>query len=869
MSPIPRRSPPNDPGSLLGFHFPLKIWKEIGGRELQLARDQPLILSTQGDGIQEIILDYGRCVGGLPFIETLKVTSNGRPAVVDVVYSETSAGVHNRRKGDGPFFGLSNAMDTYRAKTLYFVPSKTPKLMEFKLPQTSQRYQKLTLVTPNCSVAIASIGFRQLRARTLGESRFVSSSELLNNIWRDGVNTIDRCTVEAGEVQEVWKVAEFGTRIPGQRWAPCRHGTHWKDKAIKFKVKIESGGASWGVHMVESGLIFLIDIASRRLLAFEGTANTPPAISKGTWDLPGSLDLFDWLRIDTEARGSSVLVKINNRKVALVKRLSIYSSPGAEPNTGSVAFGGPEHYLAIYRSLVVRDVDDKILYENDMRLKNKVRVLSDFQVGTNQIPCTVDSAKGHRICSAGDLLVMCRSIYHSTGHLEAVLGSISLLSSHQGTDGYLGNISPIQKIFFENERSEPPTYAFFSLTFSFQLLVVVKDYWMYTGDFSIVERIWDKLESSLNFARLFEDKRGLIVAPPSMSRDFMSSDILVGASSKLNLAYYDALISMSKMCCMFGVEDQYTSRANALKEQILENFWHQETGVLRLSDRTPPSTISHEVNAYGRILGIVPQRESSDELLGISKGGELPRVIRDSEGGKGVQVVSPYTCGMAVEALFQAEKGHDAVKLVERVWGPMADPEMSEYSGGHWKEMKPNGQPTSSRTSMMQARSTWPVSILPKYLAGVEPLSPGWSRWKVHPVLAGLSFVDYRLSTSKGEISVAIHIHEASSTGELTVYVPKGTVAELYPPEGWIFLASRSVCAEYLEKKVVIGQDEEVTLRLCVSPQDRQDRQSASIRHNVRQLPWEDYEPETQEEQPKTPSCIKRLGRKVFRLHRE
>lgn len=99
MSPIQRRSPPNDPGSILGFKFPLKIWREIGGRELYLAQNQPLVLSTQGDGIQEIILDYGRSVGGIPFIETVAVTSNGRPAVVDVVYSETSIGVHNKRKG--------------------------------------------------------------------------------------------------------------------------------------------------------------------------------------------------------------------------------------------------------------------------------------------------------------------------------------------------------------------------------------------------------------------------------------------------------------------------------------------------------------------------------------------------------------------------------------------------------------------------------------------------------------------------------------------------------------------------------------------------------------------------------------------------
>lgn len=350
----------------------------------------------------------------------------------------------------------------------------------------------------------------------------------------------------------------------------------------------------------------------------------------------------------------------------------------------------------------------------------------------------------------------------------------------------------------------------------------------------------------------------------------MSPDTFLGASSKLNLAYYDALVSMSKMCKMVGVEDRFTLRANVLKKRILETFWHQETGVLRMSDCTPPTMISHEVNAYGKTLGIIPNFSSSVELLGLSKTGELPQVIRNLDGGRDVKVVSPYTCGMAAEALFKAGKGNEAVELIKRVWGPMADKESSEYSGGHWKEMKPNGQPTSPSMSMMQARSTWPVFLLPKYLTGVEPLNPGWSRWKVYPVLAGLTFVDYRLSTSVGEISVAIHIHEPTSTGELTVFVPKGTVAELYPPKGSIFLASRSVCAEYLEKKIVVGQDEEITLRFCASPQDTQDaqdRKSALIRQSVRQLPWEDYKPETQEE-PKVPCCIERFRQKVFGSHR-
>ena len=77
--------------------------------------------------------------------------------------------------------------------------------------------------------------------------------------------------------------------INGQHWAPCRFGTRWEGKVVEFEVKIESGGASWGVHMVANGLIFCLDVATRSLAAVEGLSNTDgifPPIPRGV--PPGS-----------------------------------------------------------------------------------------------------------------------------------------------------------------------------------------------------------------------------------------------------------------------------------------------------------------------------------------------------------------------------------------------------------------------------------------------------------------------------------------------------------------------------------------------------------------------------------------------------
>ena len=424
--------------------------------------------------------------------------------------------------GDGPFFLFSNAMNTYRINTLHFEPSTAPSLVKLRFAQRSQRYQKIVLKTPHSALTISHLGFSHIREPNPIKSTFSCSDEGLNRIWKDGVRTVDMCTVEAKETADAWEVTERGTQIWGQHWAPCRHGTRWGDKVVSFEVQIERGGASWGVHMVANGLIFCVDLKKRTLGAFEGLSETNgvfPSIPRGQWDINPDVPLDQWISVKTLATGSSVSVHFNGLMVASVNDLDIHPILGGSGNnTGSVAFGGPEEYKALYRSLLVTDLAGDVLYQNDMQLPDRVRTLADFAVGTNPLSCTIDGAKRDRALFGGDLFVIGRSIYYSTVNLNAVLGSIRLLSSHQAKDGYLGNLCPIQAPMHET-LSEPPTYAFYSLSYALLLVVAIKDYWLHSGDVETVRSLWERLEKLVEFVEKFVDERGLVVAPPPLSSE--------------------------------------------------------------------------------------------------------------------------------------------------------------------------------------------------------------------------------------------------------------------------------------------------------------------------------------------------------------
>ncbi|OBT63617.1 hypothetical protein VE03_07340 [Pseudogymnoascus sp. 23342-1-I1] len=701
----------------------------------------PISISTVDESSGDIILDYGRCEGGVPVFKIAAATSENETVEFDVIYSETREGINNEQ-GDGPFFLFSNAMNTYRRETYKLKTSDAPMRLEARLTQQSQRYQKVILRTPNSTVKFSVIGFRDLRQKipTISSS-FKCSDEALNNIYNNGVRTVEMCTMAAGETLPSWEVTESGTRVFGQHWAPCRQGTRWTDITVKFDVLIEQSGASWGIHMVANGLIFCLDLEKRLITAFEGLSHVNsvfPSIPRGSWSL-GDKNLGDWISVKVATMGASVALEIDGDMVATVDDLNIHPILGGSANnTGSIAFGGPSSYTALYRNLIVAAKDGQILYENNFLLENNQRTMIDFAVGTNQVACTLDGAKRDRAVFGGDLYVMGRSLYYSTGRFEAIRGSIDLLTSHQTSDGYLGNLSPAQAPLHD-ENTEPPTDKFYSLSYSLLLITAIKDYWLHTGDENIVREVWHKLEKLLQFTETFLDSRGLVVAPPPLSMDwFPMGGPIFGASTKINLAYYEALTSMARMSGVLHMADCYTNRLESLKRSIEDHLWSEKGQVMKMSCTSNPLGICQDVNAYAVSTGIVPPK--SDRLRPDYT--ENPTAYQGIEGWDRIKIVSPYATGFAAEADFIDNDPEAAVRLIKHVWGMMADPSNVNYSGAHWEAMKSDGTPFGHDTSLAHGWSTWPTFLLPQYLGGLMPLEPGWKRWCVKPLLAGLSEVD-------------------------------------------------------------------------------------------------------------------------------
>ncbi|KAG8354482.1 hypothetical protein FVEN_g7611 [Fusarium venenatum] len=767
---------------------PTRVLRTAG--EVQFSNDlSHFTLKSPKSGLNaEIVLDYTRCEGGLPTFSIVSASApKGQQQVTfQVTYSETIEGIDNEN-GDGPFFLFSNAMDSYRVCCHEAAVTNDTQVIRSRFAQASQRYQRITLVEPDTTIVFSKIGFQPSRPQVSMRATFHCSDETINRIWTDGVRTVDMCTVAREETVPAWDITDQGTRVYGGHWAPCRKGTRWSDTKTTFQTKVEKHGASWAVRMITNGLIFCLDVRSKTLSLVEGLSNQSsiiPSVEKGSWPLPESLDLSQWLTVETIMVGDQVTVTIDGQKVVAITGVHMKAMLGDNLiNTGSVAFGGPPGWITLYRDLSVKFLNNEVLYENPLSLQDAARTYADFQVGTNKLPCIIDGAKRDRASFGGDAFVTGRSIAYSTADYEAWKGTIQLLISHQTKDGYLGNLCPIQAPTHDSE-DEPPYYGHYSLTYALLLVVSIKDYWLHSGDRSLVEMSWHQLGRHMKFTRQFMNKDGLIEGPPYLSMTwFPRGGPVFGVSTGLNLAYYDALNAMAWMSPDNDTKCQYHSQASLLKESLIRLLWNNKQGTMRPALSLATDGVFQDVNSYAATLGIFPKQSKAAEGI-LPSHATLPEAFRGIDGWDKFALTSPYASGFALEGLFAKGEGTKAIDLLLQVWGTMANQESPNYSGAHWEAMKTDGTPYNHDVSLAHGWSTWPVFLLPRYLAGVYPLEAGWKRIGVEPVFTGFETVEYSLESPHGCLSVKIYTKEPE-TALMRMLIPKGITAVVKAPMGW------------------------------------------------------------------------------------
>jgi len=90
------------------------------------------------------------------------------------------------------------------------------------------------------------------------------------------------------------------------------------------------------------------------------------------------------------------------------------------------------------------------------------------------------------------------------------------------------------------------------------------------------------------------------------------------------------------------------------------------------------------------------------------------------------------------------------------------------------------GQAYKPNQDWNHAWGTAPANAIVRYVAGIQPLTPGYGEVQIRPQPGNVQQVDLKLRTIKGDISVKFH-HEPD-TLHLRLSLPGNTTGQVYLP---------------------------------------------------------------------------------------
>jgi hypothetical protein len=313
----------------------------------------------------------------------------------------------------------------------------------------------------------------------------------------------------------------------------------------------------------------------------------------------------------------------------------------------------------------------------------------------------------------------------------------------------------------------------------FHMVMMAWNDYMWSGDDSFIRKHYETLKERAMLSRrtpndLFQGVPFDWSAPirdivdwPDVERD--GYDMKVVTNTVVTAYYYHSLILLQKMAEHLGKTDEaekFSHLAKATYKAFNEKLWDEERGVYidgLDADGNPSTHSASHANFFPLAFDLVPQEY-------------IPRVV-DYIKSKGM-VCSVYGAQFLLEALFKAGEGDYAMGLMTsrdtRSWLNMMEKVGSSITMEAWDpSLKPN-------LDWNHAWGAAPANIIPRYVAGIEPLEPGFKRFRVNPQSAGLAF-SYRLPVPQGSINLSIK-KASRDFSEIILNVPEGAEAEYSLP---------------------------------------------------------------------------------------
>ncbi|RZK40411.1 MAG: alpha-rhamnosidase [Pedobacter sp.] len=315
--------------------------------------------------------------------------------------------------------------------------------------------------------------------------------------------------------------------------------------------------------------------------------------------------------------------------------------------------------------------------------------------------------------------------------------------------------SPTVKRTLLAQRGKDPVTAHINtiMDYSFYWFLGIYDYYKFSGDQKFVTDVYPRMKSLMDYITNRENKDGLLEWMPGdwIFIDWADKLSKEGEVSFEQLLYCRSLETMALCATLAGDTEgavAYKKHAETLRKKLFDLYWNKEKHALvhsRINGKQ-----SDNVTRYANMFGIFFDYFTPEQKQEVKQ-----HVLLNDKINK---ITTPYMRFYELEALCAMGEQAYVLKEMKSYWGGMLKLGATSF----WEEYNPSkkdeehlamyGRPFGK--SLCHAWGASPLYLLGKYYLGVNPTGPGYETYTVEPKLGGLAWMEGKVPTPNGDISV-------------------------------------------------------------------------------------------------------------------
>jgi hypothetical protein len=350
-------------------------------------------------------------------------------------------------------------------------------------------------------------------------------------------------------------------------------------------------------------------------------------------------------------------------------------------------------------------------------------------------------------------------------------------------------------------------YPTWPTEWAFHMIFMAHADYRHTGDSKWLSARYESLKRKLLLERAREDglltskaehiKKLDLVDWPMTERDGF---VFKTVNTVVNAFHIRSLQMMAEMATALGKDKEaaeYTAMATKAHAAFQRILYQPAKGAYRDGEGTDHA--SQHASLFPLAFGLVPHEH-------------VPAVVESIQ--KRDMACSVYAAQYLLEALFDNGQDKSAIDLImapnDRSWRHMVESGTTITWEAWDQKYKPN-------QDWNHAWGAAPANLLPRYVLGVQTVTPGWSRALIRPNPGMLKFAEGKIPTPKGPVHVE---WKQGKTFSLLLTLPPGMSAKVELPEvagaSGVFESGRAILAKRSSGRLILDDNVQGSVTLEV-----------------------------------------------------